>query len=440
MQIYGMDPELVSIYNIRNLESVRIWDFESLTSSQRLIVPAILITYDGGKTLNLCAKDKHFNIYVKKVAQVYNDEKNNILEDALSDPFRLHSSIIIDDFTRKILESRELEQINDIYSFYNNKDSFDTSQFFQIDEVRSLIDIVRYHLSKLFTFTDKVVTFNEDEITGFRNNYCLTGQVDGVEKVFPFIFEKTDNNKYDFWIAGIENHNHPIKLNIAFENENFIVSIEIESYGLVSTSKYVITNGVVKEIHDITKNGLTISYKNEDLEEVQTNELQNFADIDESSNLKWFRLPWQAVYGIDTKITDISEVEKIIEIQNMYVSIFNGGFIKKENYSKKYKRNKTVTLDSNDMILDEVRKSVIGVSIDEEQKTFVIETSFDTDNVKDGMLNGVITGEHFYHACHSKTGLNGIIKKKLVPLRKRHIITNSDLVNKHRILKLIKGE
>lgn len=439
MQFYGMEPDLVDIYNIRNLETIKIWEMVSMSSGQDMIVPAILITYDGGKSLNLCAKDKHFDTYVKKVFQVYSDEKDNILEDALSNPFRTNKGIDIDEKTKRILDSGKLESINEVYSFYQNKDSFDTSLTFQIDEVKSLIDIVKYHIMRLFSFTNKVIVFDNEEITGYRTNYAITGTIDGVDRTFPFSFDKTDNNSFIFYVGGIINFK-PIIVKVQFLKDSIQVNIDLEEYGLISESRYVITNGVVKEIHDVTKNGLTISYKNEDLAKVDENELQNLADIDEPTSLIWFRLPWGALYGINTNIIDISVVEKIIEICNMYIGIFENGFVKKEYYSKRYKRSRTEASSANDVILDEVRKNLLGVCIDNESKVYVLETSFDTDTVSNGFYNGVLNGKHYYHACKSTEGLKGIKKDRLVSLGKKHIITNSDLVNKYKILNLIKGE
>ena len=438
MQFYGMEPDLVEIYNIRNLESVKVWEMGGLTSSGDMIIPAILITYDNGKSMNLCAKDRYFDTYVKKVIQVYNDEKENILEDALTNPFRVNKGIAIDERTERIFLSGSLSNINEVYKFYKSKDSFDTSLSFQIDEVKSLVDIVRYHIMRLFGFTDKVVLFDNEGITGYRMNYALTGTVDGVDKTFPFRYDKLDNHSYEFYVGGLVDYK-PITVRVSFLKDSLVVGLELDDYGLVAESKYVITNGVVKEIHDVEKDGLTISYKNEDLEKVTGNEMQNLADIDEETKLSWFRLPWGAMYGIHTEIKDISEVEKIIEIQNMYVSIFDTGFVKKEYYSKRYKRNRSEQIRANDVILDEIRKSLLGVSIDD-GKVFVIETAFDTDTVSNGFYNGVLDGEHYYHAGYSKEGLKGLCKERLVSLGKKHIITNSDLVNRYKILSLVKGE
>ena len=80
MKIDIMDQLLIDIYNIRNLEYVSFWDLHGTSDSKILVIPAIMINYDGGKTLNLCAKDKYFDTFVRKVVEVYNDEKDNILE------------------------------------------------------------------------------------------------------------------------------------------------------------------------------------------------------------------------------------------------------------------------------------------------------------------------------------------------------------------------
>ena len=73
MKIDIMDQLLIDIYNIRNLEYVNFWDLHGTSDSKILVIPAIMINYDGGKTLNLCSKDKyHFNhlnwrlIYISK--------------------------------------------------------------------------------------------------------------------------------------------------------------------------------------------------------------------------------------------------------------------------------------------------------------------------------------------------------------------------------------
>lgn len=434
MQIYGMDPELVSIYNIRDLKSIKVWDLITHSASKVMVLPAILITYDGDKSLNLCSKDKYYDIYVKKVMQVYQDEKNNILEDALTDPFRLRSHIDIDERSLRILESGELEQKNDVYAFYAGKDSYAQSLLFERDEIVSFLPILKYHLERLFTFTDKVVSIG-DELSGYRENYILTGRVDGIDTIFPFTYEKVNSNEIIFHIAGMLGKSEPINVKVEFSTDGLVVTMMIAKNELIATSKMSITNGVIKSIFDVERKGLTISYKNEDLEETALDN-SNIANLDYDTKLKWFRLPWGALYGINTSIDDLSDTEKMIGINSMYVQVLQNHFMKKEFYSKTYKRNKTVAVDAEDMTLDEVDKTTIGFSADKEGHLFVIETSFD-----DTTSNYMTSGKCFYHAAFSEDGISGISKEKLHSLGKREeLIQKSDLVNKSKLLMLVSGE
>lgn len=441
MKYYGMDPTLVEIYNIRNIESIKLWDLvQSDEDNKRIVVPAFMVIYDGGKQLNLCAKDKYFDIFVKKIVEVYRDEKNNILEDGLTDPFGLKTHVEVDEYTKKVLESGELDKGNEIYNFYSSKEKYNSSLFFQIDEVRSLVKIVQYHIKRLFANTDRNVVFN-DEFSGYRNNYVMSGQIDGIEQYFPFEFQKLDSNHYEFWVNGLVNKNLPVKVDIMFKKDEIDVVVLIDAYELLEESRYVITNGSIKSIHDATRKGITIGYKNNDLERLEDNPLQNIADIDESTSLDWFILPWGAVYGCKANIEDVSDYEKIIEIHNMYLDIFENGFVRKEYYSKNFKRNRTVSLNSQDVSLVEVKKNVLGFSIDKEGKVYVIETSFDEGKESNDFYNEAYGGKYFYHGCYTETGLSGIGMEKLVALNKdMNVVNNSDLANKYRILKLVKGE
>ena len=72
MRLYGMDSIMIDIYNIRNIENINIYDIVSPGSSELDIIPSMLVIYDGGKTINLCSRDKYFDTFVRKVIEVYN--------------------------------------------------------------------------------------------------------------------------------------------------------------------------------------------------------------------------------------------------------------------------------------------------------------------------------------------------------------------------------
>ena len=87
MQFLVMDKELIDIYNIKNIESIKVFDVMSNSGSKILLIPAILIFYDGGKTMCLCNEDKYFDVFVRKVVEVYNLEKDKVIDDSLTNPF-----------------------------------------------------------------------------------------------------------------------------------------------------------------------------------------------------------------------------------------------------------------------------------------------------------------------------------------------------------------
>lgn len=439
MNIDAMPQQLIDIYNIRNLESIKFWDLHGTSDSKLLVIPAIMITYDGGKNINLCAKDKYFDDFVRKIVEVYNDEKNNILEDSLTDPFRMRQHIRIDERTKSILESGILNQINSIYSFYNGKDSYNSSLLFQIDEVKMLLPIIMYHVKKVFAITDINVSFG-DSINGYKNFYTIEGKINGIDKYFVFSFIKLDNNTYEIGIQGLLNKNIPFTMKISFKNDSLVVDSFMGDQLITATNEYLITNGVVKDICSIKKGEIPIFYENKDLEKT-SNDLSNISDIDSNPTLEWFRLPWGALYGIDNKVLDVSETEKTIELHNMFIGNTGNSVMMREYFSKSYRRNRTVSVNALDVTLDEVVKNISIVCLDPIKGIYAVETSFYDRVDKSGYYEENLSGNYFYHIVSSDTGIGGISREGLVPISKEdNVLSGVDLLNKANVYRLVKGE
>ena len=439
MKIDTMDQLLIDIYHIRNLEYVNFWDLHGTSDSKVLVIPAIMINYDGGKTLNLCAKDKYFDTFVRKVVEVYNDEKDNILEDSLTDPFRMRQNIKIDERTKRILTSGVLEDINRVYSFYESKESYDNSLLFQIDEVKSLLPMIKYHIKKLFNMTDVVISFDGD-ITGYRNCYLLMGKLNGIDRCFILSFNKTYSNSYEVSIQGLLSNNIPLNMCIDFTKDSLLVNTSMGDNMISCSSEYLVTNEVVKEIHIIKKDGLPIGYENRDLVEVENN-ISNITDIDSDTRFKWFELPWGAMYGIDNTVVDVSGTEKVIERHNMFVDTMNDCFSLREYFSKSYHRNRTVSVDAIDVTLDEVRKNVFCICIDSIKGIYAVESSFLDKVAKSGYYDEKLAGNYFYHLVSSDNGIKGISRDGLIPVSKNdNVLSGVDLLNKANVYRLVKGD
>lgn len=438
MQFLVMDKELIDIYNIKNIESIKVFDVMSNSGSKILLIPAILIFYDGGKTMCLCNEDKYFDVFVRKVVEVYNLEKDKVIDDSLTNPFGLEKHIDIDEFSKKILASGELEKIVEVYKFYQEKNSYDQSLFFQIDEVKMLMPIVIYHIKKLFSNTNKVVNIS-DKIEGYRERYFGSAKIDGVEMGISIYFQKVDNQTYEFSIGGLLDKSIPVLMRVSFFDDVIEVKTGITEYDFISYASYQIEDEVVREVYRVKKDDVTIAYENKECP-LTDNEYQNITNIDGECLLKWYLLPWKALYGFKNDTLDISKEEKIIEIHSMYLSVFNDSFFKKEYYSKVYRRKETSSVNKLDITLDEMKKNMIGILIKGLDNVFVLETNFVEDG-KSGYYKQYLKDKYFYHLVLSDNGLLGLNKDDLVSVNQDDdIIISADLLNKDRVLRLVRGD
>lgn len=440
MQITFMEKLLIDIYNIRNIQSIQIKDLviSNYKSSKELIIPYLIVEYDGGKVINLCSKDKYFNALVRKVVEVYNDEKNNVLEDSLTDPFRIRQGIKIDEHTKKILDSGELAKINSFYEFYDRKEYYDDSLLFNIDNVKLLFPIIKYHLSEFLSHMKLVLNLG-DELNGYKDRFSLDGKLNGVYTKVLFLYDKISDNEYLFQTGGLLDKNISINIIIKFLSDRINVICSIDKYNLESNYSYLITSGIVKFINEVTLKNKSVHYVNKDLE-VCKNELNNIASFDNDNQYKWFMLPWNAYYGINNKIVDLSESEKRIEIANMYLYSDNYGFIKKEYYSKKYKRNNTTAVSGETVILDEVIKDTKGVFVSPMDKILLIETAFLDTLHMNGYYSEKLNNKYFYHLIKLDKGFEDINREKLINISTHDDVINyNDIFVSDKILKRVRG-
>lgn len=436
MRLYSQDDMVVRIYNIRNIESINIYDMFMPKSTKLEVVPALIIIYDGGQTINLCARDKYFDLLIKKVTQVYSDEKNNVLEDSLSDPFRFRSSIKIDDHTKKILESGVLLNVSEFYKFYENKKSYDASLLFENDEINMLINIIKYHLKDFFSHTDQKIKFDKD-MDGYKSNYMLTGSVNGNFEYFPLSFNRVSDNTYEVDV------NIPscgfVKVSICFKTDKIDVTIDMDKHFICADYTYLISSDVVKKIESIRRDNRLVHYKNEDLESISLVD-SDIVTFDSNTPLKWFKLPWGAYYGINNTIDEISESEKIIQIYNMYFEMWKDRFFKKEFYSKTYRRNEVASAFGNSVVLDEMIKDTRGIRLSKKDKVYLIETTFLDSLHSNGYYDEKLERKFFYHLYQSddinKIDVSGIV----LVTPDGGVLENADLLNDSLTLKLVRGE
>ena len=225
IMIQTMDPMLIKIYEIKDIEEICLSDFAPSSQGSKInVLPNLYVRYDGGKYLSLCSQDKYFDVLVRKVFQVYNLEKDRVMIDPDFDPFGSRTKLKIDDRTKQILESGDLTNINEIYSFYDGKKSYHNNLLFQSDELKMMLPMIKYHLKQIFDCTDRVITLEDDYINGYRNNYSINYKIDGIDDTLIISFVRHNNNETALYIRSRDMRFKPLEMFIKFED----TSIEVD--------------------------------------------------------------------------------------------------------------------------------------------------------------------------------------------------------------------
>ena len=440
MQIYGMDEKLIEIQNIRNLTSIKLDSFiySAEKSSKVELIPILTIYYDGGKSISLSFRHKYFDSFVKKVTEVYNDEKNNILEDSLTDPFKLRSHIVIDEHTKEILEKGTLSNISDIYSNYSNKFSYDNSLLFQKDEFMLLIDIIKYHIENLFSKTDLNVKFYNG-FQGYRDTYLGKAYVDGLDKNIIVNYYKESDNCYTFNIGGILDNCNSIDMSINFKKDRIEVIIKNDKLGLYSDYTYIASNGNIKQVINVSRKDKAVIYENKDLDRCENN-IKSVTELDGKTEFDWFMLPWGALYGINNEVEDLSDNEKMVKTYSMYAHEMDNAFMKKENYSKTYKKNSTTALSAHEIVIDDMLKNTLCICISKQDKLYMIETSFLESSYPNGYYQEKLQNKYFYHVVQSENGIEGIVLDNGVNIDKETVLSSAEIKDSDKMIRLIRGD
>ncbi len=430
LMLQEMDPMLIKINEINDIEEICFSDLTPTSFGDKMtVMPNLYVMYDGGKYLSLCSKDKYFDVLVRKVFQVYNREKGRVVSDPVFDPFGRKKQLVIDERTKTILESGDLTKVNEIYSFYDGKKSYNNSLLFQSDKLKLLLPIIKFHLKLAFSCTDRVISFNDSLINGFRNNYGLEYVMDGIEDMLLINFISSDGDNTMLKIRSKDKNFKPLVMSINFNNNDITVDTFFEDYGLFISNSYEMKkDNRLINIFRVTKNGETAIYDTKEMEKSE-NPLPNVSSIDSEDDVTWFELPWNAFYGANNKIETLSEVDETVMVHNKYLSVAGNEFMLKEYASKEYRRKKTFEAHANLVVMDQVSKRVFGILVDPKEGVYVIETYFGGIMRTNGYYDSYLEDKYFYHTAQSKKKLKGLKRDGLVTLSQEdEIIKGADLL------------
>ena len=260
MRINDMDEERITISEIHNIESIKFSDLgiahtgnsktslynELINDGNNLIKPMLSIVYDGAKILILSSDDKNFNYFVKKVREVYLEEKDKPIVGAF-----FNKSIAIDEISKKILLSDTITQTSELYEFYSNMESYDNKLISNDTEIKALLPLIEYVINTNLNNIDE--TFKLDgNFNGYgpSGNYVFYGGVNGIYTPIPTLIKK-HNNTYDITVGNLFGNFKPLKVTINFKKTSLdiISNIDYLNYQMLETFKY--KNGLLYNIKEI---------------------------------------------------------------------------------------------------------------------------------------------------------------------------------------------
>ena len=441
LYIKEMDDLLISILAIKNIEEIQFSDLVITPSSstQFIILPSLYVKYDGKKTLNLCSTDKYFDVFVKKVFEVYMEEKDR--DEVVPDVGVVFkgSKLEIDDKTKKVLESGDLTKVSELVKFYDGKKSYDERLMFQIDEVKMMIPIMKHHLKELFSHTNITINFDDNNIAGYKNNYQINCKIDGIDETLIIGYEQSRDNEYYFNIRSLNNIFNPLIMRIQFKEDSMSVDITSKDYPISSSDIYQFEEDKLHHTKRIRLDNKEVYYDSKDLDTVE-NPYENLTSLDGDTKMKWFKLPWKGLYGVDRSIQDIDDNEHIYSTRTKYLGIIDDNFMIKEIGSVKYHRDRTFETSPNEFVMEEIKKTMYGYRLNPNSDIYIIETGFSDDVHQNGYYDNYLGGKYYYHGIECKDLLS-INRDNLIGISKdNNIIVGADLLEEDEVKKLIRSD
>ena len=428
-----MDKELIEINQIKNIEYISFYDYTipkiENDNGRAIIAPALMIK-SNGKVLNYSVVDKYFRQFVQKVISVYHQEaiKAN-QEGALPS---LLKRLSIDKRSEAVLDNASFLERNKITDFYQNKDSYDNSLIFQTDEIKSIMDIIRYAINEFSKYVNVNIKLSND-YRGYRNNYVIDCEKNGIYTNLIIFYNKKNDNCYQISIGNIGEACQPYVIDINFLNEsiqsdkktNTIVTNKLQIKGkykdLIFDHEFEIGDTGATHLYEVTKAGEIVFYDVTELNKLD-NPYENLVDLDYENDLTWYELPWKAYLGKKVSLSEIDDKTRIVTSQIMYLDIIDNNFYKREFYTKKLSRDAIEKQRPISLTIDNLRKITFGFRLG---NNYLIETNF-RDGFGDGAYNVDYNNRYFYHLSRVST-LSAIKRDKLLPITKNIIAIRDDL-------------
>jgi len=414
MNIIKTDDTLLEINQIKNINSISFKDIYASLNNNLTIIPGFIITYGlNNKMLFLTSHDKYFCEFVKKIREVYLDEKDHILDhDLMGDRY-----IEIDEISKYMLLNGNFSNVSSLYDVYKDKETYDNSLLFEMDKLNVKMPMIEYHLKETLKKLD-ITVVNINLSNGLNGMYYLSVMLNNIPTLLPIIYKENDSG-WSLTIGNILDNAIPLHIDFFYKSDGIHVHSYINEYGYSDYFLYLVKNEKCISEREIYYQDKLAHYSKEELENENSIPIDNYLD----DNLIWYKLPWYAYIGTSLKDDEISKDKtcKVITEKMYYVGINEMSFYIKQMINKYYKKIVDDRTKSESVILDNMNKNVTILYDDD---TYIIETYFAKDGVT-GFYKGHLAGNYFYQVC-----LNKLDKNNMIFLKKEDgLIEACDLLN-----------
>lgn len=427
MKLIKYDDELIEINKIKDITSIEYKDLILTSAKDKIkIIPGFIVMYGLNKSLYLTEQDKYFEIFVKRLREVYQEEKDNVVKEGI---FGVEG-IKIDNLTKSLLMDNNLEKTYELYDYYHDKDSYDKSLFFEEDKFRIVFDTFKYHLIE----TLKMFDISIDNISlsgGVNGNYYLSVIIDNTPRILPINYIIKDDISSEVTIGNIFNGVSPLTIDITFYDNRLSVISKVDKYKYYETNTYGFDNSFYHTKEIIIDNN-TIMYKKDKIDSVEANKYDNLINIDSvNKDITWYKLPWNSYIGVNLCISKY-DTSSIITNKFIYLLINDNNYYLKELYYTKYQKQTSAMEEMMALTLDKISKETFGIKNND---VIMIETFFDNDGIN-GFYKDKLSRNYFYHLSPVDS-IELITKDNAISLGRENKINDKvDLLN---VKKYIKG-
>ena len=425
MQVKFNDEKYLEIQQMKDLVSIDFQDLCLTSNHKTRIIPGFLVFYGQGKQLFLTSQDPYFEEFVKRLREVYLEEKDNVIREG----FMGDEHIKISPFTEELLLYGNLDQVADWYQDYEKIEGYPESLLFEEDFVKSFFPIVEYHLRETLKMWN--ISIDSIRLSEGRNGiYYLSVDIDHTPKTIPLLFHKEQDN-YSFMIGNVLDKTIPLHMNIHFSKDGIQVHNSIEEYHYTDYTSYEFDSKYLQVEREVSLNGKTAHYSKNHIEKnnMETPSIVFFDSI--KTPMEWYSLPWNSYLGREDYLLSITEKDQLLSRRFVYYTPTIEKVFVREKDTKRYYSKTPSGVISDSILLDSIDKTILGIK---DKDHCLLESHFLGSGVK-GFYQAHLADQYFYHISRANHFEDVSKENSFFITRQDGVLKNVDLLDSKKYIK-----